>query len=797
MIGQTLGHYQIEERLGEGGMGVVYRARDLQLGRPVALKVLGEQMAGDSTGRARLLREARTASALNHPHICTIHEVGESAGQSYVVMEYVEGHALKALIPKEGLPIEKVLLYGAQIADALAHAHARGVVHRDLKTANVVITPEERAKVLDFGLAKQVRKPGIDEATRSQASLTQAGAIVGTLHYMPPEVLQGKQADAKSDVWSLGVLLYEMAAGKLPFEGRTAFELSSAILREPPAALPPRLPANLRAVILRCLAKEPSERYQPASDVHAALEAAQSQAASLAVARRPRAFARRTAFGVASGVLAVLLAVAAVLNSNKIRQWLRPGSVSAKIQSLAVLPLKNLSRDPEQEFFADGMTEALLTDLAQIGALKVISHTSVIRYKNTQKTLPEIGRELNVDAVVEGSVQRPGDRVRVTAQLIEARTDRHLWANTYERDLRDVLALQDEVARAIAEEIKVTLTPEEHGRLANAHPVKPEAYEAYLRGIYHLSKPGDEDHDAGLRSLERATALDPQFALAQAALAGAYIGRYFSRDAKKEWEEKAFVSIQKALSLDPNLAEAYLARGNLAWTLANHFPHERAIKDVRHALALKPNLVGAHFALGAVYLHIGLLEKSLEELNAALALDPHNFDTAYRIPRVHLYQQKYELALSEFDRLAEAPPTWKWQSGLALLYLGRTKEALALIETAIAASPPSEDLASTYAVLLAASGRKQKAEEQIRLAIKVGAGRSHFHHAEYNIASSYALMGNNRLALEWLQKSADDGFPCYPLFEKDPNVNGLRSDPGFLGFMSKIKAQWERYRASL
>ncbi len=797
MTGKTLGHYRIDEKLGEGGMGVVYRAHDTQLERTVALKLVGERLPADETARARLLQEARSASALNHPHISTIYEVGEADGQTYIAMEYAEGRSLSALIPSDGMPMENLLRYGTQIADALAHAHERGIIHRDLKSSNVVITADGRAKVLDFGLAKRLPEAELEEVTRSKASLTEAGAVVGTLSYMSPEVLCARTADARTDIWALGVVLYEMATGNLPFRGQTGFELSSAILREPPPPMPPRVPAGLRAVILRCLAKEPGERYGRASEVRAALEAIQSGAAALPVGA-PLALPLQKRWGIALvAAVGALLALLVGLNVGRLRDRLGRRASSRRIESLAVLPLTNLSGDPEQEYFADGMTEELITDLAKIGALKVISRTSVMHYKGSAKTVPEIAKELGVDAVVEGSVQRSGSRVRITAQLIHAATDRHVWAESYERELKDLLSLQDEVARAIADEIRVTLTPQERIRLANASAVKPEAYETYLRGLYRYRKANDEEKEAAIAMFEQATGLDPQFALAHAALAEAYVYRYFRRDPKKEWEERAFVEIEKALSLDPNLAEAYVARGNLAWTLANHFPHERAVQDFRHALALKPSLADAHFALGHVYYHVGLLEKSLEELQAAVALDPHNIDAAYRIARVHMYQRKYELALSEFERLSEAPPIWYWQKALALFYLGRQEEAEALVEDAVKNAPRNEDLASVHALLLAASGHPAKAQEQIRNAIKFGQGRSHFHHSEYIIASAFAFMGNHGAALKWLRKAAEDGFPCYPVFEKDPNLKNLRDDPDYLRLMDTLRRQWEQFSRTL
>ncbi|HEV8384317.1 MAG TPA: serine/threonine-protein kinase, partial [Candidatus Acidoferrales bacterium] len=422
MIGKTLSHYTILEQLGVGGMGVVFRARDERLGRDVALKLLPADALGSESARRALENEARTASSLNHPNICTIHEVGEAGGQVFVAMEYVEGRPLAQWIPAGGLPQEQVLRYGMQIADALAHGEQRGIVHRDLKSANVVVTPEGRAKVLDFGLAQRARKAEVEEVTRSKVSLERAGGIAGTLAYMAPETLRGEPADARSDIWALGVVLYEMAAGALPFRGTTGFDLSAAILREPLLPLPPRVPPALRAVIERCLAKDPAQRYQRAGEVRAALEATESgtRVSAIDVPAPPSRGATfwRSATLAGAGVVA-LAALLLTFNIAGTRDRLlgRTGA-PPKIESIAVLPLENLSGDPNQEYFADGMTEALISNLAQVGALRVISRTSVMQYKGTRKPLPQIGKELNVDAVVEGSVQKSGDRVRITAQLI-------------------------------------------------------------------------------------------------------------------------------------------------------------------------------------------------------------------------------------------------------------------------------------------------------------------------------------------------------------------------------------------
>ncbi len=455
MIGKPLAHYRILEKIGAGGMGEVYRAHDEQLDRDVALKVLPPTSFADATARARLLREARAAASLNHPHICTIHEVGEANGQAYIAMEFVRGQPLSAQLASGPLAVEEVVRTGLQLADALAHAHERGIVHRDLKSANVMITLGGRAKVLDFGLAKRLSQEELTEATtRSQASLTQPGAVMGTLAYMAPEQLRGQPADARSDVWALGVVLYEMAAGQCPFRGQTGFELSSAILNQPPPPLPGKVPVELKAVIERCLEKEPARRYQRGGEVRAALEAVQLGVVPVWVAWRYR-LGRRPLLALAASV-ALLAAVLAVLDVGNLRTRLVGGA--PRIGSLAVLPLENLSGDAEQDYLAAGMHEALITDLAKLSGLERV-----------------IARELKVDALITGAVLRAGDRVRITAQLIDPAKEQQLWAERYERELRDVLTLQNEIVAAITRGIRLQLTPQEQARLASARPVNPEA----------------------------------------------------------------------------------------------------------------------------------------------------------------------------------------------------------------------------------------------------------------------------------------------------------------------------------
>ena len=492
MIGETLGRYRIAETIGAGGMGVVYRAYDPTLDRDVALKLLHAQALDSEASRSRFLREARALSHLNHPHICTIYEIGEADGRTFIAMEYVRGSA--AVIrhsPPTGLPIETVLRYGAQIADAIGHAHEHGIVHRDLKSSNVVVTPESAVKVLDFGLAKHLERDlggnadGGRGTVRRLRRMTEPGVVMGTPGYMAPEVLVGQPADERADIWALGVILHEMATGALPFAGPTPMEFAAAILKEPPAPLPARVSPMLRGIVQRCLAKEPGQRYQAAGEVRAALEAAASEPVSVVRSSRPAA--RRVAFVVAGVLAAALIAAVAVTKGS----W-QSDPPAAPIRSVAVLPLENLSGDPEQEYFADGMTEQLTADLSSIAMLRVISRTSVMQYKKARKPLPAIARELNVDGSSKARLCARASKVRITARLIRAATEDTLWARSYERDLRDVLALQSEVAKSIAGEVGITLTSQEQARLASARPVDPEAHRLFLLGRFHANQGTEE-----------------------------------------------------------------------------------------------------------------------------------------------------------------------------------------------------------------------------------------------------------------------------------------------------------------
>ncbi|HXT72435.1 MAG TPA: protein kinase, partial [Candidatus Angelobacter sp.] len=586
MIGRTLGHYRIIEKIGAGGMGEIYRARDEQLDRDVALKVLPPGMLKDEKARRRFRNEALLLAKLNHPNIATVHEFDTEDGADFLVMECVAGTSLAQKLETGPLPEKELLLIATQVAQALEEAHERGIVHRDLKPGNIVIAPKDRAKVLDFGIAKLLRPAGDTDPTQS---ITAAHSGAGTLPYMSPEQLRGEAAGARSDIFSFGAVMYEMATCRRPCEETLPSRLIDAIVRErpvPPRLLNPKISSELERIIMKCLEKEPENRYQSAKELEVDLRRLQTPSAApltLAAAATPNPWlARRTK--VAGVAIAIVLVLALVLGIRWWRERRAPLSSSTPIQSLAVLPLENLSGDPQQEYFAQGMTEELTTQLAQISALRVISRTSVTSYKDSRLSLPEIGKQLHVDAIVEGSVMRSNDRVRITARLIQASDGRLLWTQEYDRKVEDVLGLQDEVARTIASEVKVTLTPDEQARLANARPVNPAAHEAYLEGSA-LNKGTPAQQWIAKQSFEEAIRTDPNYAPAYAGLAEYYWSNPQLDPSVAMPQARHYA--QRALDLDPNLAQAHTTLGAIRfyadWDWAG------AEQELRHALDLSPS----------------------------------------------------------------------------------------------------------------------------------------------------------------------------------------------------------------
>jgi TolB-like protein/Tfp pilus assembly protein PilF len=764
------------------GMGVVYRAWDPTLACVVAIKLVGENTIPDESARRQLYTEARIASSLNHTNICRIKDVIEESGQAGIVMEYVEGQVLTNAIPANvGLPFDLVVEYGIQIADAISHAHENDVIHRDLKSGNVMLNRDGQIKLLDFGLSKIQRRSEIPSSLQNQDTKDSSETIVGTPPYWPPEVLKHRPSDTRSDIWSFGVLLYEMASGQMPFKGATMFELGSAILQGSPLPLPEHVPESLSRITYRCLRKEMGQRYQHVGEIKAALEAIE-QNADLRSPRPP------------AGMRAQLPA----------------------IRSVAVLPLENLSGASEQEYFADGLTESLITALAKVPGLRVISRTSIMQYKHAQKTLPQIARELGVDAIVEGSVRRDGDRVRITAELIEARTDQHLWTETYDRDLSDILNLQSQVAAAIANEIRAKLSPSARsimetasrsGRsaldpslLETANPaaeikpsgsINPLAYDLYLKGRHFWNnRVTDEDFRKAVEHYQRALAIDPQSALTYAGLAHCSLlmgtGEYGLR-APSEMMEKAKVAALKALSIDDSIAEAHLSLAMVKFRF--DWDWEGAEKEFQRALELDHGYSAAHYWY-SVYLAVqARFDDAFVEAKMARHLSPFAPLMHFSLGLLLYASSQNEEAIEQLrDTVAMDAkfPLSHVVLGLTFGRKGRFDEAIAEFKQAVTIAGVSPLWSGFLGQVYASAG---KTEDAVQILNELFATAKNRYVPPVAFAVVYAGLGKNDDAFHWLTKAVEerDGLLIY--LKVGSVFDTLRSDPRFSSILTQVGLQ--------
>ena len=663
VVGRCAGQYHLLSRIGAGGMGDVYLARDSKLDRLVGLKLLPAAYAADPLRLRRFHDEARAASSLNHPNILVVHDFGELDGCPYMVTEFVEGETLCACLERGPLPVGQVLDISLQVASALAAAHARGIVHRDIKPGNVMLRPDGYIKVLDFGLAKLA--PASATQTTDTGLRTLPGIILGTPRYMSPEQARGIELDSRTDVWSFGVMMYEMIAGFAPFAGATVSDNIAAILRQDPPPLQTQatpVPQSLDCLVMHTLRKDREARVLSAAELQAELRNIKLQL-HLDMHTSPPA-------GTASP-------------SKKIAKLRRQ-----PVKSLAVLPLKNLSATGDDEYFSDGMTEALIASLAQVSALRVTSRTSAMRYKTSSKPIADIARELNVDAIVEGSVLAVEGRIRITAQLIEASSDTLLWAKSYERALRDVLALQNEVAQSVVDEIRLKVTPQERARMRRARQVDPQAYELYLRGRFHWHKRNQEHVRRAIGYFDEALAKDPTFAAAHVGVADSYVLLGFSLGilSGQEWVTIAKSSAERALQFDDRLAGAH---NSLALAKLQEWDWTGAGLEFRRAIALNPADPVTRNWYANYLAALGRFDEAVEAAQRAIELDP--LALAWNMGLGHIYYQarRYDEAIEQETKTLEMDPAFymtHWVLGLAYEQEGRLTDAVRSFEHAVSLS---------------------------------------------------------------------------------------------------------------
>lgn len=769
-VGCTLGHYVVRERLGAGGMGVVYRAFDVRLQREVAVKVLGRRALLGDDARGRFQREALALSRLNHPNVATVHDFDREGDVDFLVMELIPGRTLDEVVSERVLEEREAVALAIQLAEGLAAAHDAGLTHRDLKPGNVRVTPDGRLKILDFGLAGLHAEAG---DTADTGPVEAAAGVVGSPPYMSPEQLLGQAVDVRSDLYSAGVVLYELVTRRRPFPEPVSPRLVQAILLQPPPS-PTRLGAAVspafESVILRCLEKDPARRYGSARELLAALDAVRTASQPLSPSHVSAPWSRRR---VAGGLTVFALAAAALA-------WVARPQPSLRIESIAVLPLENRSGDPAQEYLADGLTDALIADLARIRSLRVISRTSSMSLKGTRRPLRQIADDLAVEAVVEGSVFRSGDRVRVTAELVHAATDRHLWAQTYERSVADVLAVQAEIARSVAFSVRAALTPAERAVLdATPVPSHPGAQDAYLRGRHALATYTGEGIQAAVAHFEEALRLEPRLAGPHVGLAEAYslLARRLSALPSAEAYARVEGHARRALEIDPG---AVGARVSLAFALRTlRWDWAGAEEQLRLALRDQPNHAPAHDEQASLLASRGRFDEALQANRRAQTLDPLSLVVQAMEGAILRYARRPTEAAARYRQVLERDPRFvpaRYGLGLAYAEMGRHEEAATELRRALEIDEDATIVADLVRTL-AASGRTSEAAaaaERWRMLSRPPAV-----HRPDREAVIHAWLGDPERALALLDEAVAKRFPGAAWLAVDPRYDPLRSQPAF------------------
>jgi serine/threonine protein kinase/Tfp pilus assembly protein PilF len=769
------GRYQLIDELGRGGMGVVYKAQDIKLKRTVALKFLPSELTHIPEVKERFMREAQAAAALDHPHICTVYEFDEAEEKPFISMAYVEGQSLKKKIDFGPLEMDEALKIATQAAEGLQEAHKKGVIHRDIKSANIMVTEKGQAKIMDFGLAR----------IREGTLVTKEGMTMGTIAYMSPEQARGEEIDHRTDIWSLGVVLYEMLSSQLPFRGEHDQAVLFSILNEKPRPVTDfraEIPVALEQVVGKALEKNPDKRYQHMEELLDDLKSITEGVVpeGLKASLRKAKLLRRKKAILYLGLACFLIIMTVIALS------LFTGHVKT-IDSIAVLPFENLSGDPEQEYFVEGMHEELITELSKISALKVISRPSVMRYRNSEKPLPEIAKELNVEGIIAGSALKEGGRVRISVQLIEAETERNLWAEKYEKDYHDILMLHGEVALNIAEEIRIAVTTAEQTRLASERPVNSEAHELYLKGRYYWNRFSPEWTERAISYYKQAVEKDPTYALPYTGLAEVYVllSIGFAVLPTRDNVPQARKAALKALEIDPTLAEAYVSLGLIA--ACYDWDRQAAKKHFERALELNPNSVNAH---RWIEIYLALLEgeyhQAITHLERAQELDPLDLHVKARLGWNYWYLRDFDRAVEQFKVVIDFDPNNQLgYLGLRDVYSlkGMYDKSIEEGEKALNLGMRSDAVIGGLGSIYGFAGKKDKALE---LLSELEARSREGYVSSFQVAAIYWGLGEMDIAFEWMEKAYEerDGNLIYitvPLV-----FDALSPDPRYKQFLKKM-----------
>ncbi len=775
MLGRTFGQYEIIAPLGAGGMGEVYRARDTKLEREVAVKVLPEDFAAGPDSLARFEREAKLLASLNHPNIATIHGFEECDGVSFIVMEMVEGETLAERIARTGrVEVTEALQIGRQIAEALEAAHDKGIVHRDMKPANVLLTDRGGVKVLDFGVAKSAATQAEIDETAQATNLTMEGALIGTPPYMSPEQIRGEAVNDKVDVWAYGCVLYEMLTGRRAFPAETVSDTLADILTKEPdwRALPNATPNRVASLLQRTLQKDSTRRLQHIGDARIEMEEAHAPDSS------GREATVRNAL-----VAGLVVAIAALVYLGAARDWLGgPDVAPGEIRSIVVLPLENLMNDPEQSYLVDGMHEALITELSKINALRVISRTSAMHYRDSSLQVPEIARELGVDAVVEGSVLRAGNVIRVTAQLIEARSDRHIWADNFDRELVDILALYEDVTREIVNQIRITVTPGEEANLTASRTVDPEVYELYLQGRQLCGNWSPEEMRRGISLLQRAVRLDPEDSGSHAQLALCLVdGAFFEYVNPREVEPQARAAALTAVRLDEASAEAHIALGAVSYYL--DFDPPSGENEYLRAFQLNPNSIDTLLRLSWLYAESGRFDEALEPTLRAIDLDPHSTAVRNALGQVYFLSRDFDRAVEELASALEldrSDPSLHYYLAEPFEQTGQHDRAFALYESAIELSSRAPLYLSALGHAYGTAGMRAEAL-QILEELRQTPDPSPYHLAVVHLG-----LGEHEEAIDRLEEAYDARSSHLLYIKEGPRFDPLRTNERFNRLVERI-----------